>query len=343
MFTRKQNAESFFDKVNAKYQDKKLYNLAPKKALESYIDLLDEIATKRNYNEGDKIEAEDLERIVSSVKSIISATADKMVEKKDSITTRYFDQSESLPSLLLMNDYLFALAQKELGCPDMPANFGTDVEKRISEAAFETDFNMKRLTYNSSDSINRYNRQRKINADKLIEKNENLSERLDKNPTSIEIAEYAAEYQALKKRQENHNRVWRFFHKGENKKRNELLAQMKRTLKGALGASALIETATPEQLAKEYHARTIKENMAKESDPNGICRRCGNFDTSKIGHEPIENPDHNRVFDYLYNRPNEDLNKSLEEDLKEDKNTELSNKVKDEPKSKQLERNALSN
>ena len=68
MFTRKQNAESFFDKVNAKYQDKKLYNLAPKKAMDDYLNLLEEIANKRNYNEGDKIEAEDLERIVSSVK-----------------------------------------------------------------------------------------------------------------------------------------------------------------------------------------------------------------------------------------------------------------------------------
>ena len=320
MFTLKQNAESFFEKVDAKYQDKKLYNLAPQKAMDDYLNLLEEIANKRNYNEGDKIEAEDLERIVSSVKSIISATADKMVEKKDSITTGYFDQSESFPSLMLMNDYLFAMAQRDLGCPDMPANFGAEVENRISEPAFETDFKMKQLTYNSSDSVNRYERQRKINADKLIAKNESLSERLDKNPTSIEIAEYAAEYQALKKRQENHTRVWRFFHKGENKKRTELLAQMKAKLEGILGTDAGIDTKKPSELAAIHHTAAIKSLTDKAFKPEAIGKRYStNLSQFKLDAPVVEGD---------INKDNEQLHESIHNEIDQaPKNEEIKDKI----------------
>lgn len=321
MFTLKQNAESFFDKVDAKYQDKKLYNLAPKKAMDDYLNLLEEIANKRNYNEGDKIEAEDLERIVSSVKSIISATADKMVEKKDSITTGYFDQSESFPSLMLMNDYLFAMAQRDLGSPDMPTNFGAEVEQRISETAFETDFKMKQLTYNSSDSVIRYERQRKINADKLIAKNESLSERLDKNPTSVEIAEYAAEYQALKKRQENHNGIWRFFHKKENIARTALLAEMKEKLERVLGNGIDVDTKKPSELAAIHHTVAIKSLTDKAFKPEAIGKRYSTSLSQFKLDVPVDEGD-------IKDKDNEQLHKSIHNEIDQaPKNEEIKDKI----------------
>ena len=347
MFTKtKEDAKKLFDTANDKVtQDLIRIHLTAELEL-AFITLIQDMAKQRNYKVGESIYESDLKQISSLVKPMLAGLGSKLANKKREKARDQESraQYETLPSLLAATDYLFAFAMNELGCPDIPKNFGTDVEDKICEIAATSDNKVLEQDYSLITTDNFFDAQRKINAKTLESNFKILGNHLtNKSATPLDVAKYAAEYQALRKRQENHTSLWRFFHRGENKKRNELLAQMKKTLKGALGASALIETAAPEQLAKEYHARTIKENMAKESDPNGICRRCGNFDTSRIGHEPIENPDRNSVFDYLYNRPNEDLNKSLKEDLKEDKNTELSNKVNEEIKPQVIDKGAISN
>ena len=321
MFTRRQYAEEFFEKVENRYNEKMMYSLRPSLAMDSYINLLESISAQRNYKEGQKIDPDDLKRIQDSVKSIISATADRIsAGKGNRISTGYFDASESFSSLMLMNDYLFAMAQKELGCPDMPANFGTEVEQRISDAATEADTKLNQASYDSLDSDKRYNKQRRIDADKLIEKNQSLSDRLDKKPTSLEVAQYAAEYQALKRRQENHTRVWKFFHKGENIKRTALLAEMKEKLERVLGSGIDVDGKKPSDLAKIQHDRALGAVSDKAFKPEELGKRYGGYDPSQF--EYTEQRENEAISE------NEELHRNLQNDIeKGSKSTEIKGKV----------------
>ena len=64
--------------------------------------------------------------------------------------------------------------------------------------------------------------------------NENMLALRNGESKSRTVGNMVAEYQALSKRQKDHNAFWRFFHKQENIDRNNLLAEMKNAIKNAL-------------------------------------------------------------------------------------------------------------
>ena len=76
-----------------------------------------------------------------------------------------------------------------------------------------------------------FNAQRRKDASELRGNLTELMESADKMSASPEsVGQLYAEYQALVKRQDNHGRIWRRFHKDENKARTQLLQDMKKIL-----------------------------------------------------------------------------------------------------------------
>ena len=105
----------------------------------SYNTLLDNIAKKNNYKEGEAISEDDLKAIQKNVKDVIANVASQTEsnqEKKFVMDKMYFSGYDTL---MAANDYLYALAMKKLGCPDIPTSFGLDVASNIQNTAKRLD------------------------------------------------------------------------------------------------------------------------------------------------------------------------------------------------------------
>ena len=106
-------------------------------------------------------------------------------------------------------DYLFALSMEKLGYPDISPLFGEDFLKTIHSTAE----NVAKNTLRSADDTGRYSssthfdNQRRQDADVVRESNSTILKSVKENPTTFDIATLAAEYQALKQRQDGHGRV----------------------------------------------------------------------------------------------------------------------------------------
>ena len=119
-----------------------------------------------------------------------------------------------------------------------------------------------------------FNAQRRKDASELRGNLTELMESANKMPASPEsVGQLYAEYQALVKRQENHGRIWRRFHKDENKARTQLLQDMKKILARHLPDETLRDlSATPSDIVrtgeKENKEAHIYNGMSiRESNP----------------------------------------------------------------------------
>ena len=128
-------------------------------------------------------------------------------------------KEEYKKQMLKVADYLFITALYELGCPDIPAFFGDN-----GKSLFTTFIDkMKTADYSEIDTDTQFNLQRKKSANKVRTATSEYFNHTEENPISpADLAKFTAEYQALKLRQAGHGRVWKFFHRGENRKRKEI-------------------------------------------------------------------------------------------------------------------------
>ena len=340
MFTKtKQDADQLLDTINLKLANAHIDTYLEKPLWDELTNNAKAIAKERNYIPGEQIFKEDLDLIKDSVSAMLTDICNEYVELAIEYGKR--GAKDALNTLLLVNDQMFAKLAKTLGCPDMPANFGKEIEDKILDLATQAELKITENDYAETTTDLRFTEQRKKNVDKIIGNINSLAEPLkNKEATPLDVAKYAAEYQALKRRQDNHTRVWKFFHKGENKKRTELLAQMKETLKEVLGQETDVDNLTPKELADSHLAGSFKARMEKETDPNGICNRCG-FDSSRVGHEPVINEARKKAEEMP--APEQDLAASLEQSLNEGKSNEVSGKVNEEIKPRAIDKGAISN
>jgi hypothetical protein len=182
-------------------------------------------------------------------------------------------QYDTLGAIIAVNDYMYAMAMKFLGCPDIPESFGSDMQNAIKKIAGRAEFDMKKNDFNDTSVDICYEEQRGKNAKELIIANADAEKLIaEKKALPIRVAQYAGEYFALKKRQEGHGKWWIFFHKKENEARTTLLANMKKTLQAVLNEGDDIDKLDPVKIAEIYSPKNI-ESRANELFQKGIANR----------------------------------------------------------------------
>ena len=196
--------------------------------------------------------------------------------KKSRISPREEIFYDPFSAMLAVNDHLYAMAMKTLGSPDIPECFGSEIISHIKRLSPIAEQEIKASEYKKTNVEKVYKNQRGTNAAKLKSKvSKNAKEIKDKKASPIVIAQYAGEYQALKKRQEGHGKVWKFFHKKENEERTKLLETMKKVLEGAFDKDAEvdIDTLSPKDIAKAYHQISIADRSKEAFTIAAFCKR----------------------------------------------------------------------
>ena len=310
MYVKKEHVDGFFKATEEKFNKKGIRNFTDMGYVEGFQLLLDNIAQERHYQEGERIIMSDLNLIKNTVamtlkemknimveQPLTMAQIEKMVgpkkfkkiqamndkdkkweirklEKKGKLSTNDLIMYNPISALVAVNDYMYAMAMKTLGCPDIPDSFGADMQELIKEVAIDAEFEMKEKAYKKASTEEFYENQRGKDAKEVIAETAAIEKRLiEKKASPLGVAHYVGEYQALKKRQEGHGDVWKFFHKKENAAREKLITSMKELLVQALGEGVDFETREPVEIAKEYN-KPFAESMAAEAfQENSIAKR----------------------------------------------------------------------
>ena len=284
MYVKQFVTNTFFDKASKKFAEKGIGQYTDPGLITAFQEQLKAMAQARNYKEGERIIPGDLVELTGIVKSIIEDMAVGIAEERvtpeqseniangekpelnGKLTPREKATYDAHASMMAVNDYLFAMAMKTLGSPDIPENFGNEMTDLIYKLAPSAELKLKEKDYAKNSVDKHYNDQRKKDAVKVQKNNRDLrKDIIEKKASPIGLSRYAAEYFALKRRQEGHNAIWRFFHKKENIARTKLLANMKALLEKTLGNGVDIDTLTPEKVATEYTTLLAKENFAKNT------------------------------------------------------------------------------
>lgn len=239
------------------------------------------IAENRKYQRGEKLMTSDLRKINGVFATVIDAFGEKLSESNISL-----EKKNEL--MFVVADYLFAIAAFELGNPDIPAFFGDASKKKFAEVAGDMSFKANDNSYKSVNTNTQFDLQRRKSASEVKELTESYFKRTSSfNPLQpLEGAEFTAEYQALKLRQEGHGRIWRFFHRKENEKRMQLLADMKAELEKHVDTTKIdIDTASPADVAHYMRKQNLDKTLDKEFKNDGYAKRNKHNDNLTFRHD----------------------------------------------------------
>lgn len=265
MYFRKSDIQKVIKHVRKHAKDIGL--LIFKEDVTMFLHELDDILENKKYREGEQIDPSDMQRMYPWIESAIKKyTGAVIVDAKKSIQP--MDPiADPTDHLLTITDYYFALAQEKLGCPNMSLFLFNDrIEKTVEKCALEIDNAFPKYNY-SVDA--EFKSQRGKDADELLGRfNDHRKAISNKNNTAKHMGELICEYQALKKRQKNHNAFWRAFHRGENKARNALLKSMESTIMGTVdkvfpkGTYTDVNSLNPSEIARKLADARIRGNVA---------------------------------------------------------------------------------
>jgi hypothetical protein len=128
--------------------------------------VLDNIAKKSKYQEGAKILESDLAVIKEKVNDIITCMVGELEKNEREMVKVDRMEFNTFDTLVAASDYLYAMAMKKLGCPDMPTSFGDDVYANIQNHAKKLDEKVKKSYYDEEYSTKTYfDNQRRMDAD----------------------------------------------------------------------------------------------------------------------------------------------------------------------------------
>lgn len=275
MHVKRDNVERLLGVTSQKFQEESIQKITDTDLIDNFQKLLNDIARKSQYEEGVQILDSDLARIKSSVSTIHKAMKRNMVEKKGTLMGKGRIQYDPFASLVTVNDHLYAMAMKTLGSPDIPESFGEDMQSLIGNIAGDAEFEIKETDYAKTTIDRSFKNQRRMDAKTVRKANLEVRKQiLKKEATPYRVAQYAGAYYALKKRQEGHGKVWRFFHKKENEARTALLADMEKTLKTVLGEGDELDKLTPIEIARSHNTRKLAAR-ASETFRSGLSARVG--------------------------------------------------------------------
>lgn len=340
MYLQKDYAKILLDVTGDKFERDGIFEYADSKMLRDYKNQLETMAEATKYEVGEKILPSDFAFIKATVKAILEEMKDEMIAQRDDMTINTRLNYDQFSALVTANDYLYAMAMHTLGCPFIPESFGSEVTDYIDELASDTELEIREEDYSKATVERHFNNQRKESADfvrKSNEKTRNLI--INKTASAIDLASYAAEYYALKKRQEGHGRVWRFFHGKENEERNQLLAEMKKLLVSTVGGHIDIDSITPEKIAIAYTESIIADKSEAAFAENALANRA-DIPEEAVKNEPTstERADNDKNPTDIFDLETEDrksicLDENLfQEDEKGEKEIDFSFvEIKDEP------------
>ena len=285
MYVKKDKVERIFETASQKFQEKHIQEFTDMGFVEAFQLLLNEIAKESQYAEGEKIKRSDLSRIKDAVAIIHNEMRKTLIEENKNSVGRPLNQYDIFPAMVAVNDYLYAMAMKTLGSPYIPESFGQGVQDLIRDIAHETEFNLKKNDYAKTSIDRRYEKQRWLDAKDVRKSTDKIQARIsNKEASSLQVAQYAGEYYALKRRQEGHGKWWIFFHGKENEARTKLLSEMEKTLKTILNEDDELDKFDPEMIARLYNKQNLT-GRANEIFRKGIAERNG-MPSIIIGNEP---------------------------------------------------------
>lgn len=316
MHVSKAVAEGLFNRAEDNYYTAGVHDLLPANLLDEYTNLLNGIAAKSQYKEGERIMDRDLTHINRKVEELLTAVNNNLTDRISQGREIYADH---FSALLATTDFLFATAQQTLGSPDMPTSFGPEIQNKIKNFAEAAEFAQKQEKYSTVDGDAHFRKQRKMDAEKVKASNKALESSIKlKTASPLDIAKYAAEYKALQKRQNNHTAFWRFFHRDENKARMELLQNMKSVLGNALGEGVDVDTKTPQEIAKAFHHNLMDGKAQKAFADDALGKRLNDFDSKKLQYEATDET--RAIDDREKSEIQNELRQALENELKEKTN-----------------------
>lgn len=277
------------------------------------------IAENRKYQHGEKLMTSDLRKINGVFATVIDAFGEKLSESDISL-----EKKNEL--MFLVADYLFAIAEFELGNPDIPAFFGNASKEKFAEVAGNMSFKATDSSYKSVNTNTQFDLQRRKSASEVKALTESYFKRSSFNPLQpLEGAEFTAEYQALKLRQEGHGRIWRFFHRKENENRMQLLADMKAELEKHIDTTKIdIDTASPADVAHYMRKQNLDKTLDKEFKNDGFAKRNNINDNKAFRHD--KPTDTKRYDEELKNMKNNNDVVKLD-DIEPERNIPKENKI----------------
>ncbi len=265
----KNEQNKVFDIIQNACIDNGLEELLNAGFMNEYQQLLQDIAKESQYKYNEKLLPSDLERIQASVKNVLENAATLLGSKEMSNEKRLaFD---GMKNMVMLSDYMFAMASKDLGGPDMPENFGSDVMKSIATNARNANSLARETLYQSISDDERYNLQRKKDAVVVRGETQELINLCNsgKEATIFDALKLVSEYHALSRRQAGHNGIWRFFHSKENEERTKLLNDMKNAIDNSPLRGTIIEDRLLAEIANTAERRNITK-MVQDDSKNGV-------------------------------------------------------------------------
>ena len=292
MYIKKENIDNVLELTKKNCENYDIHDRFDSLLMINFNYVLDNIAKKSKYQEGAKILESDLAVIKEKVNDIITCMVGELEKNEREMVKVDRMEFNAFDTLVAASDYLYAVAMKKLGCPDMPTSFGDDVYANIQNHAKKLDAKVKKSYYDEEYSIKtHFDDQRRMDADEVRFKNKSLIDDINlKVGTPDQIAGLVAEYQALMLRQKGHTAIWRFFHKKENEERTQLLADMKAAIASAVGEDVSLEPEenTPSNIATLLNNKIIEKKGIEALNPEAFAQRCNCIGMIVYDQKPIE-------------------------------------------------------
>ena len=244
--------------------------------LASYESLLDKISSAHTYAEGEKIATSDLKPIRDKAINVIENIAYGIIDRKDRMLSEERNGFDCRKTLVSVCDHLFALAQKKLGCPNMPEGFGDLMREKVDLLSRRLNAKLKTDDYFEISEDKHYKDQRGKNADELKDSLCSLIEGVkERKASSLEAGKLLAEYRALQKRQQRHTFIWKIFHGDESEARTALLREMKDALVAYVGPekAASIDTRSASDFAYIRENSSIVAYVEEQFKDGGMAKR----------------------------------------------------------------------
>ena len=189
------------------------------------------IIREKQYFEGEDIDPKHITEIKKNINNTIVNLSNYLIKNADTLKDE-MELSNPVDYLTTAVDGLYIRAMEQLGCPNMPIIlFDADIKKTLEESALEIHRSF--VTFDISRD-NTFDQQRGKDATEVSKEFGLIAEGIKNGKKAESVGKMIAEYQALKRRQKNHNGFWRFFHRTENKDRNALIEKMGKFIQNQL-------------------------------------------------------------------------------------------------------------
>lgn len=275
------------------------------KDLEDFKKTLKSIAGVSKYEEGQEMSKEDIQAVAEGMNKVFDGVAQNFAQMDENFKSKTNLSQYSV----IAYDHLLSLAMKELNCPDVPeyAFYGS-VSRLASKVSREKP--TENITVEDI-----HKAQRRLDAKDIIKFRSvdyHMKRIKDGFTDPKDLGNLYAEYRALSIRQENHTAIWRFFHRGENEARTNLLKDMENVLKMRIPEDMLAAKPSAKEVLQYGDWLKTKTFIPQFLSNNA------NFPASEFGYYDYKKkPEMYEAWKLAFDQKQEkNLNEQLADDLK---------------------------